>query len=86
MEWSEVNSIQSKQLSATIGAGSVLLMVALTAAVGGLSAGPQPVTARTALTTGETTTKGAAPSKPETSMAIPPITTPPFTIPTGEVQ
>jgi hypothetical protein len=71
----------------TAGAGAVLAMGVLTVSVGDVNAAvPQTIPAGTGITTGETTKKSSAPTAPETSMAVPPITTPPFTIPTGEPQ
>ena len=82
--------MQSKQLKlmlGTVGAGAVLAMGVLTMAIGDVNAAvPQPVPAGSGITTGETFTKTTAPTAPETSMAVPPITTAPYTIPTGEPQ
>lgn len=82
-----MNSKQVKLISATLGAGAVVAMGALTVAVSDANAaGPEHVPASPELTTGETSTETTAPESPETSIAVPPITTPPFTIPTGEPQ
>ena len=74
--------------SATIGAGAILAMGGL--AVAGLSSAqdetevpaPGPVTT-SEITTGETITQTVAPENPETTAAVPPITTTPTPIPTG---
>ena len=72
---------------ATAGAGAVLALGVLTVAVGDVNAAvPQTVPAGTGITTGETTKESTPPTAPGISMAVPPITTPPFTIPTGEPQ
>jgi hypothetical protein len=87
LEWSEVDSKKLKFMLATAGAGAVLAMEVLPVAVGDVNAAvPQTVPAGTGITTGETTKESTPPTEPETSMAAPPITTPPFTIPTGEPQ
>ena len=87
LEWSEVDSKRLKVMLATAGAGAVLAMGVLTVAVGEVNAAvPQTVPAGTGITTGETTKVSTPPTAPETPMAVPPITTPPFTIPTGEPQ
>ncbi len=82
--------MQSKQLKlllGTVGAGALLGMGVLTVAIGDVNAAvPQPVPSGTGITTGETSTETTAPSEPETSFAVPPITTAPYTIPTGEPQ
>jgi hypothetical protein len=82
-----VNSKHIKLISATLGAGAVLAMGGLTMAVSDVSAaGPEFFPAAPEITTGETATETTAPESPETSVAVPPITTPPYTIPTGEPQ
>jgi hypothetical protein len=87
MECSEVNSKQLKLTSATLGAGAVLAIGGLTVAINDVSAaGPEHFPAGPEITIGETATETTAPDAPETSVAVPPITTPPFTIPTGEPQ
>jgi hypothetical protein len=87
MEWYQVYSKQLKLVAAGLGTGAVLAMGGLTVAVGDVSAaGIDPVPAAPELTTGETATETTAPKAPETSVAVPPITTPPYTIPTGEPQ
>ncbi len=78
---------QLKFMLATAGFGAVLAMGVLTFAVGDVNAAvPQPVPSGAGITTGETVTETTAPSEPETSKAVPPITTAPYTIPTGEPQ
>jgi hypothetical protein len=83
-----MNSNRIKLASAVVGAGAVLAMGGLTLAVddGGV-ARQAPVVAGADLKAADedsTTTKQRG--VPETSVAVPPITTPPFTIPTGEPQ
>jgi hypothetical protein len=72
---------------ATAGAGAALAMGVLTFAIGDVNAAvPQPLPSGAGITTGQTVTETTAPPTPETSMAVPPITTAPYTIPTGEPQ
>ncbi len=86
-----MNSKQIKTCSATLGAGAVLAMGALAVATSNTSVAqedppvPGPVTT-SEITTGETVTETVAPEAPETTAAVPPITTTPTPIPTGEVQ
>jgi hypothetical protein len=86
MEWSEVDSKRIKLVLSMVGAGAVLAMGGLTVTYA--DEGPRaqgPVVAapeRTADEPTESTARGV----PETSVAVPPITTPPYTIPTGEPQ
>jgi hypothetical protein len=83
----KVQSKRLKLLLGTVGAGALLGMGVLTVAIGDVNAAvPQPVPSSTGITTGETSTETTAPSEPETSIAVPPITTAPYTIPTGEPQ
>lgn len=71
----------------TAGAGAVLAAGALTVEISDVNAAvPQPVPSGAGITTGQTVTETTAPSSPETSVAVPPITTAPYTIPTGETQ
>jgi len=87
LECSEVDSKQVKFMLATVGAGAVLAAGVLTFAIGDVNAAvPQPVPSGAGITTGQTVTETTAPSSPETSVAVPPITTAPYTIPTGEPQ
>ena len=77
--------------AATIGTSAVLAMGAFAVASSGMSAAqdetemptPGPVTT-SEITTGETVTETVAPEAPETTAAVPPITTTPTPIPTGE--
>jgi hypothetical protein len=78
-----VDSKQVKLMLLAVGAGAVLTMGVLNVASSDVKAAvPQPVPA----SSGETVTKSTAPRAPETSVALPPITTAPYTIPTGEPQ
>ncbi len=85
-----VNSKQIKLVSATVGACGALAMGAFGLA-GGTSVAQEeeeptpagPVTT-SEITTGVTITDTVVPEAPETSVATPPITTPPSTITTGE--
>jgi hypothetical protein len=79
-EKSQVNSMQFKLVSATFGAGALVAMGVFAAASSGASAaGPQQVSPLPQkVATNETT--------PPDVVATPPITTAPFTIPTGEPQ
>ena len=83
-----MNSRQMRLVGAAFGAGTVLAMGALTVSAGETGESRlAPVPGASEVTLGETTTKRTgARSAPETSVAVPPITTAPFTIPTGEVQ
>lgn len=84
---SEVDSKQIKLLLVTAGAGAVLAAGVLFFAIGDVYAAvPQHVPPEAGITTGQTVTETTAPSSPETSMAVPAITTAPYTIPTGEPQ
>jgi len=84
----KVNS-KLKLGAATIGASAVLAMGAFAVASTGLSSAqdetevppPGPVTT-SEITTGETVTETVAPEAPETTAAVPPITTEPTTIAT----
>lgn len=82
-----MDSKHMKFMLATAGAGAVLAAGILTVAIGDVNAAvPQPVPSVAGITTGQTVTETTAPSSPETSVAVPPITTAPYTIPTGEPQ
>jgi hypothetical protein len=92
MEWSEVKSQQLKLVAAGVGASAVVAMGAIGLAFSDVSAAeppdpgpPGPVMPPDA-TTGETSTEAAAPDAPDSPTAVPDITTPPSTIPTGEPQ
>jgi len=86
-----MNSKQIKLCSATVGASAVLAMGAFAVLTSGTSVAeqdpptPGPVTT-SEITTGETVTETVLPEAPETTAAVPPITTTPTPIPTGEVQ
>lgn len=82
-----MGSKQVKFMLATAGAGAVLAAGVLTFAIGDVNAAvPQSVPSGAGITTGQTVTETTAPPSPETSVAVPPITTAPYTIPTGEPQ
>ena len=82
-----MDSKQLKLMLATFGAGAVLAMGVVAVSASDVNAAvPQPVPAGAGTTTGETMTETTAPKAPETSIAVPPITTAPYTIPTGEPQ
>ena len=77
-----MNSKQVRLTSATVGAGALLAMGAFGVATSITSvaqepepAPPGPVTT-SEITTGETVTETSASNGPETSAAVPPITTP----------
>lgn len=86
MEWSEVKSRQFKTVSAGVGACAILAMSALGVAFSDVSAAEEPTPAppgpvtTSEITTGATVTDTAEMEGPETSVAVPPITTPPSTI------
>jgi|SoiMethySBSTD1v2_1073268.scaffolds.fasta_scaffold475690_4 hypothetical protein len=87
MGWSEVKSRQLKVLSAVAGGAAVVAMGALTVTFSDISvaeppepAPPGPVTT-SEVTTGETIVETVAPEAPETSAAVPPITTTPSAFP-----
>ncbi|WP_234794141.1 hypothetical protein [Mycolicibacterium flavescens] len=80
-----MNTKRIKLLLAMAGAGALLAMGGLTAVLEQSVAQPAPaVVAAPEISTGETSTKTTAPSAPETSVAVPPFTTPPYTNTTGE--
>ena len=82
-----MGSKQLKLMLGTVGAGAMLAMGVMTVAIGDVKADvPQPVPVGSGITTGKTTTETTPPTAPETSMAVPEITTAPYTIPTGEPQ
>jgi len=82
-----MDSKRMKFMLATVGAGAVLAMGVLTLAIGNVNAAvPQPVPAKVDSTFGVTKTNTTPPTEPETTMAVPPIATKPYTIPTGEPQ
>nr|WP_194945719.1 hypothetical protein [Mycolicibacterium malmesburyense] len=82
-----MDSRRLKLLLAMFGVGAVFAMGGLTVAYAeSNSATRAPIVAAPELTTGETSTRSTAPSAPETAVAVPPITTAPYTIPTGEPQ
>jgi hypothetical protein len=86
LEWSEVDSRRVKIMLGTAGAGAILAMGVVSIATGDVNAAvPQPVPYKVGAT-GQTVTETTAPSEPETSKAVPPITTAPYTIPPGEPQ
>jgi hypothetical protein len=80
MEWSEVNSKQTKDASATLGASAVVAMGVFGAASNDTSAAeppsPGPVTT-SEVTTGETITEAPATTAPTLPPATPNITTTP---------
>jgi hypothetical protein len=75
-----VNAKQLKIIAATIGSGALLSMGALAAAASGMSSADslRLVPLAPEVKTVETSTPDV--------VATPPITTPPYTIPTGEPQ
>jgi hypothetical protein len=78
-----VDSKRLKFMLATAGAGALLAMGALTATIGDVNAAvPQPIPSGTG--SGQTVTKTTAPTTLETTKAVPPITTAPYTNTTGE--
>lgn len=86
MQRSEVRSKQFRGVSATVGAGAVIAMGALGVAFSDVSAAdepepapPGPVTT-SEMTTAETVVDSEENQGPATSVAVPPITTPPSTI------
>lgn len=82
-----MGSKRTKLVLAMVGTGAVLAMGGLTLALDGdYSAQQSPAVASAERTADETSTKTTARGVPETSVAVPPITTPPYTIPTGEPQ
>lgn len=82
-----MDSKRVKFMLGTAGAGAVLAAGVLTFAIGDVNAAvPQPVPSKSGTSTGQTVTETTAPSEPETSVAVPPITTAPYTIPPGEPQ
>jgi hypothetical protein len=89
MEWSEVKSQQLKFVAAGIGASAVVAMGAIGLVFSDVSAAepqepPPPGPVLTSeITTGESITESVAPEAPETTVAEPPITTPPSTIETA---
>lgn len=82
-----MDSKRVKLMLATAGAGAVFAAGGLTVSIGDVNAAvPQPIPSGAGITTGQTVTETTAPSSPETSVAVPPITTAPYTIPNGEPQ
>ena len=82
-----MDSKRVKFMLGTAGAGAVLAAGVLSFAIGDVNAAvPQPVPSKSGASTGQTVTETTAPSEPETSIAVPPITTAPYTIPPGEPQ
>ena len=84
-----MKSSQFKMASAGVGASAVIAMGALGLAFSDISAAepeppppPGPVTT-SEITTGETVTETREMDGPKTSVAVPPITTPPSTITTA---
>ncbi|HEX2211923.1 MAG TPA: hypothetical protein VHH12_00335, partial [Mycobacterium sp.] len=75
-----------KFVLAMVGAGAVLAMGALTVAVSDDRPGRDATAAASADRNDDTSTETKVTGVPETSVAVPPITTPPYTIPTGEPQ
>jgi hypothetical protein len=86
MEWSEVISKQFKMASAGVGAGALIAMGAFGVAFSNVSAAEEPTPAPPGpvttpeISTGATITDTTEMEGPETSVAVPPITTPPSTI------
>jgi hypothetical protein len=80
--------VDSKKLKyglAFVGTGAVLAMGGLSIAIGNVNAaGPQVIPAAEQSTDIHSETRN--PGAPETSVAVPPITTAPYVIPTGEPQ
>jgi hypothetical protein len=77
MGWSEVKSSQLKVMAAGIGASAVVAAGALTIIMSGAPAGTGTVGTvgqGPEVTLGETVTTTTPPSKPETSIATPPVT------------
>ena len=86
MGWSEVRSKQLKMVAAGAGAGAVMAMSALGVAFSNVSAAEEPTPAppgpvtTSEMTTAETVVDSAEMEGPATSVAVPPITTPPSSI------
>lgn len=82
-----MNTQLTRLTAAALGVGALLTAAGVTL-VGNetATAGVEFLPAAPEATLGATQTEERAPSRPETSVAVPPITTAPYTIPTGEVQ
>ncbi|AMO62758.1 Uncharacterised protein [Mycolicibacterium phlei] len=86
-----MNSNRFKLLTASLGTGALLAMGAVSVATTTVAQDdenpvtPGPVTT-SEITTGETITETVAPEAPETTAAVPPITTTPETVSTGELH
>jgi hypothetical protein len=74
MEWSEVKSSQLKLVAAGIGASAVVAMGAFAVVSAQAPAGSGTFGEGPEITLGETVTTTTPPSKPETSVATPPVT------------
>lgn len=81
-----MNSKRTKLVLAMVGAGAVLAMGGLTVAVSDDGSAQQATAVAKADRNDDTSTETKVTGVPETSVAVPPITTPPYTIPTGEPQ
>ena len=81
-----MDSKRMKLMLATVGVGAMLAMGVVTVAGNVNAAVPQPVPAKVDSTFGVTKTATTPPTEPETTKAVPPIATAPYTIPTGEPQ
>jgi len=83
LEWSEVKSKQFKVASAGLGASALIAMGAFGVAFSNVSAAEEPTPAppgpvtTSEITTGATVVDSAEQNGPETSAAVPPITTTP---------
>ncbi|KAB7752455.1 hypothetical protein [Mycolicibacterium phlei] len=75
-----------KTLLAAVGAGAALAMIGFTVAVEQPTGPQDPAVAQPEITTGQTSTVTGAPTELETSVAVPPFTTAPYTNTTGEVH
>jgi hypothetical protein len=85
LEWFEVDSKRVKFMLGTAGAGAIIAAGVLSFAIGDVNAAvPQPVPSKSGA--GQTVTETTAPSEPETSIAMPPITTAPYTNGPGETH
>ncbi|MGV0853376.1 hypothetical protein [Mycolicibacterium phlei] len=86
-----MNSTRFKLLTASLGAGALLAMGAISVTTTTAAQDddnpvtPGPVTT-SEITTGETITETVAPEAPETTAVVPPITTTPETVSTGELH
>lgn len=85
-----MNHQRAKLASATIGGGALIAMGAFTAGTSMAQDPPEPAppgpVTTSEVTTGETATETVAPEAPPSESAVPPITTTPTPIPTGEPQ